>query len=57
LLPWLELTEVWSHPGLVGYYMCISGIGFGLAAVGVTGSIYDEAGDVEDSLVSLPKQC
>ncbi len=36
---WLELTEVWSHPGLVGYYMCISGISFRFTAVGVAGSV------------------
>ena len=42
-----ELTEVWPHPGLVGYYMCIAGISFGLTAIGVAGSVYGEAGDVE----------
>jgi hypothetical protein len=35
--------------------MCISGIGFGLAAVSVAGSVYGEARYVEDPLVSLPQ--
>ena len=30
--------------------MCISGIGFGLTAVGVAGPVHGEAGDVEYSL-------
>ena len=54
---WLELTKVRPHPSLVGNDAGISGIGFRLTAVGVAGSIYGETGDVENSLVSLPKQC
>jgi hypothetical protein len=54
---WLELTKVRPHPSLVGNGMGISGIGFRLTAVGVAGSVYAEARDVENSLVSLPQQC
>jgi hypothetical protein len=55
-LAWLELAEVRSHPRLVGDDVGISGIGFGFTAVSVTGSVYGEARDVEDPLVSLPQQ-
>jgi hypothetical protein len=35
----------------------IAGIGFGLAAVGIAGSVYGEAGDIEDPLISFPQEC
>ncbi len=54
LLTWVELAEVWPHPGLVSDEVGISGIGFGLTAVGVAGSIHAEAGDVEDFLIVFP---
>ena len=38
-------AEVRPHPGLVGND---ADIGFGLTAVGIAGSVYGEAGDVED---------
>ncbi len=52
----LKLAEVLPHPGLVGDDTGIPGVGLGLAAVGVTGPVYGESGDVEDPLVSLPQQ-
>ena len=54
---WLELTEVRPHPSLIGDDVGITGIGFGLSAVSVAGSVNAEAGDVENPLVSLPQQC
>jgi len=41
---------------LVSDEASIAGIGFGLAAVSIAGSIYGETGDVEDSLVSFPQE-
>jgi hypothetical protein len=35
----------------------ITGIGFRLAPVSIAVSVHGEAGNVEDSLVSLPQQC
>jgi hypothetical protein len=55
LLTWCKLAEVWSHPCLISDDVGITGIGFGLTAVGIAGSIYGEAWDVEDPLVSLPQ--
>ena len=49
-----ELAEVWPHPRLVGYDVSITGIGFGLSSVGVAGSVYAEARDVEDFLITFP---
>jgi hypothetical protein len=51
-----EFAKVCSHASLVGDYMCISGVGLGLAAVGVAGSVYAEARDVEDPLITFPQQ-
>ena len=50
LFTWFEHAEVWPHPRLVGYDVGITGIGFGLAAVGVASPVYAEAWDVENTL-------
>ena len=56
LFTWLELTKVRPHPGLIGDDAGISCIGFGLTAVGIASSVYAEAGDVEDSLITFPQE-
>src|SRR5215217_5133182 len=53
-LTWSKLTEVWPHPSLVGDNASIAGIGFGLTAVGVAGSVYGEARDVKNPLIPFP---
>jgi hypothetical protein len=45
-----KLTKVRPHPSLVGDDEGIKGIGFGLTAVGIAGSVYGESGNVENSL-------
>jgi hypothetical protein len=51
-----ELTELRSHTSLIGDDASVFGVGFGLSAVGVASPIHAETRDVEDPLVSLPKQ-
>jgi hypothetical protein len=51
-----KLAEVRPRPSPVGDDVGIPGMGFGLAAVGVAGSVYGEAGDVENPLIPFPQQ-
>ena len=51
-----EFLEIRPHPCLVSDDVSIAGIGFGLSPIGVAGAVHCEAGDVENSLFSLPQQ-
>ena len=51
---WRKLTEVRPHTSLVSDDVGIAGIGFGLATVGVVGSVHGEAENVKDPLVLFP---
>jgi hypothetical protein len=50
-----KLAELRAYSRLVSDDASITSIGFGLAAVGVAGSVYGEARDEEHPLVSLPQ--
>lgn len=51
-----ELGEVAPHAGLVGDDAGVPLVGLGLPAVSVAGTVYGEAGNVEDPLAPLPQQ-
>ena len=56
MLTWPELAEVRPHPSLVGDDAGITGIGFGLPAVGVAGAIHAESWDVKHFLITFPQK-